>query len=113
MSAFNHPWLLAGGMLLVLAGVLLWRWASRHDLKGLAVDAAWQVAKNRGNLASAADSELGQRLKDIAGDGSNVSRAAKVAGHAARHAAAQVANITGLVAMAIGAALVGLAFWLG
>lgn len=108
----NHPGLLAGGAVLAMIGVVLWRWAARHDLKGMAVDAAWQLAKGRGNLTAAADSDLGRKLQDLQADSSNVGRATKVAGYAARHFAAQVANVAGLVSMLGGAALIALAFWL-
>lgn len=110
MNALSHPFLLAGGALLLLLGWMLWRWSSRHDLKGMAVDAAWQVAKNRGNLAT--ETELGQRLRDVQADASSVGKAKKVAGYAARHFAAQVAGLAGLIGMAGGGALLALAiFW--
>lgn len=108
----SHPFMLAGGIILAAVGLMLWRWASRHDLKGMAVDAAWQVAKSRGSLAAASETDIGRKLQDLQADGSTVGRATKVAGYAARHFAAQVASIAGLVSMLGGAALVALAFWL-
>lgn len=110
MQALNHPWLLGGGGLLLVIGLSLWRWASRHDLKGLAVDAAWQVAKNKGNLA--VETELGNRLKDLQDDGSNVSRAKKAVGYGVRHVMAQVASIAGMIGMLAGAAMIAAAFYL-
>ncbi len=110
MTALSHPYLLGGGVLLAIIGWLLWRWSSRHDLKGLAVDAAWQVARNRGRLAT--ETELGNRLKAVQADASGVGKAKKVAGVAARHVAAQIAGLAGLAAMLGGAVLIGLAvFW--
>jgi hypothetical protein len=85
------------------------RWALRHDLKGLAIDTAWEVAKNRGRVD--VETELGNRLKDLQAESSNVGRAKMVAGHAARHVAAQVATIAGLIALVGGAILVELALW--
>lgn len=110
MSALSHPYLLGFGALLLVAGFLLWRWSSRHDLKGLAVDAAWQVAKARGNVGT--ETELGNRLKDLAADGSNVSRAKKTAGYAVRHVLAQVASIASLLILLGGAGLIAAAFYL-
>ena len=104
-----HPYLLVAGGLLIVCGVLLLRWASRHDLKGLAIDTAWEVAKNRGRVD--VETELGNRLKDLRAESSNVGRARMVAGHAARHVAAQVATIAALIALAGGAILVALAVW--
>jgi hypothetical protein len=46
-------------------------------------------------------------------EASNVGRAKMVAGHAARHLAAQVASIAGLIALATGALLIALAVWRG
>lgn len=105
----THPYLLAAGGILMVCGLLLLRWASRYDLKGLAIDTAWEVAKNRGRVD--VETELGNRLKDLRAESSNVGRAKMVAGHAARHVAAQAASIAGLVALAAGGLLIGLAVW--
>jgi hypothetical protein len=112
MSVLSHPYLLGSGIILVVIGYLLRSWASRHDLMDLAKDAAWQVAKNKGNLAAANESEIGQKFKDLQGDASNAGRAKKAAGYAARHAMAQVAGIGGLISLLIGACLIGAAFYL-
>ena len=111
MSALSHPYLLGSGVVLLLVGLWLWLWSSRHDLKGLAVDAAWQVAKARGNLST--ETEVGNRIKDLAADGSNVGRAKKAAGYAARHVLAQIASLTGVIGILLGAALVAAAFFIG
>lgn len=105
----THPYLLAAGGILMVCGLLLLRWASRYDLKGLAIDTAWEVAKNRGRVD--VETELGNRLKDLRAESSNVGRAKMVAGHAARHVAAQAAGIAGLVALAAGVLLIALAVW--
>ena len=112
-TLFLHPYLVGGGSIVFLIGVLCWRWASRHNITDLVVDAAVHVAWNKGKLASAADTEIAKRLQDIKAETSNTQRAKSVAGHAARHFAAQVANMIGLVAMLAGVALIGLAFYLG
>jgi hypothetical protein len=104
----SHPYLLAGGGVLIICGFFLMRWASRYDLKGLALDAAWEVAKNR---RLNVETELGDRVQDLRAESSNVGRAKMVAGHATRHVAAQVASIAGLIAIAAGALLIALAVW--
>ena len=108
-----HPYLIGSGAFLLVIGLLLWRWASRHDLKGLAFDAAWHVAWNRGDLSKAAETDIAQRLGDVANQSSNLDRAKMAAVVATRHFAAQVANIAALVAMLIGLALLGIAAYLG
>ena len=105
----THPYLLAAGGFLIICGLLLLRWASRYDLKGLAIDTVWQVAKNRGRVD--VETELGNRVKELREESSNVGRAKMVAGHAARHVVAQVASIAGLVALALGAILIALGVW--
>lgn len=109
MSALSHPYLLGAGLVLAVIGLLLRRWASRHDLKDLAVDAAWQVAKARGDLGT--ETELGNRLKGLAA-ASTVERAKMTAGYAGRHALAQVAGLAGLLGLVAGAALIASAFYL-
>lgn len=103
----THPYLLAAGGFLIICGLLLLRWA--YDLKGLAIDTVWQVAKNRGRVD--VETDLGNRVKELRDESSNVGRAKMVAGHAARHVAAQAASIAGLVALAAGGLLIALAVW--
>ncbi len=111
MSALSHPYLLGFGALLLVIGYLLRRWAAKHDLMDMAKDAAWQVAKNKGKLAAVNESEIGQKFKDLQGDASNTGRAKKAAGYAARHAVAQIAGISGLISLLVGAAMIGAAFF--
>ncbi len=109
MSFLSHPILLASGVLLLVVGGLLLRWAGRHDLKGMAVDAAWQVARNRSfNVTT----DLGARIGELRADASHAGRAKRAAGMAVRHVAAQAASIAGVAAMLIGVALIAVAlFW--
>jgi hypothetical protein len=109
-TALGHPYLLGFGALLMLVGWRAWRWAGRHDLKGLAVDAAWQVAKSRGDLR--AQTDLGDKWKELASDPSTSGRARKVAGHAARHVVAQFVGLGGLVGMLGGAGMIAAAFFI-
>lgn len=104
-----HPYLLASGGILIVLGFLLFRWASRYDLKGLALDTAWQVVKNRGRVDT--ETDLGTRLKQLQAERSHVRRAGMLAGHATRHFAAQIASIAALVCLALGAVLIGVALW--
>jgi hypothetical protein len=112
MSVLSHPYLLGVGALLIVIGYLLRSWAAKHDLMDMAKDAAWQLAKSKGNLAAVDKSEIGQKFKDLQGDASNTGRAKKAAGYAARHAMAQIAGIGGLISLLIGACLIGAAFYL-
>lgn len=108
-----HPFLIGSGAVLIVIGVALRRWASRHDLEGLAFDAAWHVARNRGDLSKVGETDIAQRLGEVASQPSNVGRARKVAGVATRHFVAQIANIAALLALLAGLLMVVVAIYLG
>jgi len=109
MSFTAHPVMFFVGLALIVVGFLMWRIASRWDLKGHAVDSALKSAWHRRVVVS---DELSDRYRDVRDAPTHMSRAGKVAGHAARHFAAQVLSIGSLIAFAIGLALTALAvFW--
>ena len=110
-GALGHPYLLTAAGILLFVGYLCWRWAARHDLKGLATDAAIQIAWNKGSLDT--ETESGNRLKALQSNPSHLSKATTVAGYATRHVLSRFVNWFGLSAMASGLALAGLAFYLG
>jgi hypothetical protein len=108
----NPMWLAAGG-LFVLVGLLLMRWAGRYDAAGIAVDAAWRMART-GSTTGARD-ELGrvidEQLTDIRADSARIGHARTAIKHGWRFFIARFVSIAGLVLMAAGAVLIGLAFW--
>jgi hypothetical protein len=108
----NPMWLAAGGVF-VLIGVLLMRWAGRYDAAGIAVDAAWRMAKT-GSTTGARD-ELGrvidEQLTDIRADTARIGSARTAIKHGWRFFIARFVNIAGLILIAVGAVLTGLAFW--
>ncbi len=109
-TALTHPYVLGAAAVLFVIGFLLCRWAARYDLKGLATEAAIQVAWNKGNLST--ETELGNRLKELKAESSNVRRATAVAGHATRHVLSRFVNWAGLACIAAAIGLVALAaFW--
>jgi hypothetical protein len=119
MTALSHPFLLAGGVLLLVIGLWLRSWAAKHNLidmaRGAATDAAWQVTKNKGNLAALVDTEAAQKFKGLATEftteKSHTGKAKKAAGYAARQAMATVAGIAGLVSLLAGLVMIGAAFF--
>lgn len=106
-TALTHPYLLGAAAALFVVGFLLCRWAARYDLKGLAAEAAIQVAWNKGDLST--ETELGNRLKELQNETSHVKRATSVAGHATRHVLSRFVNWAGLACFAAGIGLVALA----
>jgi hypothetical protein len=105
-------WLAAGGVF-VLIGALLMRWAARYDAAGIAVDAAWRMAKTRSTTG--ARDELGrvidEQLTDIRADTARIGHARTAIKHGWRFFIARFVNIAGLIFIAVGVILVGIAFW--
>jgi hypothetical protein len=99
MPFTTHPVLFFSGIAVVVIGFLLWRIADRWDLKGQAIDSAMRSAWNRRVVIN---DELQERYRDVRDAPSHVSRAGRVAGHAARHFAAQALSVGALLAMALG-----------
>lgn len=99
MAFTTHPVLFFSGVVIAIIGFLLWRIADRWDLKGQAIDSAMRSAWNRRVVVS---DELQERYRDVRDAPSHMSRAGRVAGHAARHFAAQVLSVGALIAIALG-----------
>ncbi len=95
MPTIDHPVLLVFGLIAVVIGLLMYRWAGRHDLKGAAIDAAWQVAKSRGK--SAITPALQAELDAFKARPSTIDRTKQAAGLAARHFIAQAVSIISYV----------------
>lgn len=55
--------------------------------------------------------ELQEQYRDVRDAPSHMSRAGRVAGHAARHFAAQALSIGSMITMAIGVAMTAIAFF--
>ncbi|HWV82900.1 MAG TPA: hypothetical protein VNZ50_15825 [Hyphomicrobiaceae bacterium] len=99
MAFTTHPVLFFSGLVVAVIGFLLWRIADRWDLKGQAIDSAMRSAWNRRVVIN---DELQERYRDVRDAPSHMSRAGRVAGHAARHFAAQALAVGSLIAMALG-----------
>lgn len=108
-SIANPAWLIAGVVVFVI-GVWFWRWSSRNsiDLKGAAMDAAWQGVRQR---KLDVPDDLKQRYTEIANEASHTKRAVKAANMGARHFIAKVFGLIGLAGMIGGLALAGIGIW--
>ncbi len=109
MTAIHHPLLFAAGVGIFVIGIMLYRWSARHDLKGLAVDAAWKAASSRGKTAITP--ELQAKLDAFNADASTVGRTKQVAGLTIRHFLAQVVGLVSYAAILGGLALAGAGAW--
>lgn len=107
----NPLWLGAGGIL-ILIGFLMMRWAGRYDAAGIAVDAAWRMAKT-GSTSGARD-ELGrvvdEQLSDIRADAARIGHARTAVKHGARFFIARFVSVAGVIMIVIGLAAIAAAF---
>ena len=108
-----NPWMLAAGVAIVAIGWLLRSWAARHNLVDVATDAAisaaWTTVTTR--KMPGVPTEITNRIDDVRGEASHVGKASKVAGYAARHMAATVVGLIGLVCYLAGLVLAGLGLY--
>lgn len=102
MAFTTHPVLFFCGVALAVIGFLMWRIAGRWDLKGHAVESAMRSAWNRRVVIN---DELQETFRDVRDAPTNIKRAGRLAGHAARHFVAQALSIAGLIGMALGVVL--------
>jgi hypothetical protein len=110
----HRPSLLLIGLGVFIVGWLLRRWAGRHDMMGVvtgaATGAAWQAVKGR--KVPDMPGALKSKMQEFQAEGSNVGRAKKVAGYAARHFIAQVVGVMGWIGLLAGLGLMAAGmFW--
>jgi hypothetical protein len=96
------------GAIAVLAGVLIRRWAARHDLKDAAVDSAWTLLRGRRTADNLTAIEA--KLREIQSEPTWTGKATGTAGTAAGHVLAQIGQAVALGLLAVGVALVGAGF---
>jgi hypothetical protein len=104
ISAF-YIW---GGAIFILS-LALWWWASRYDLKGKALESAWQTA--RGKRTAENPTALERDLAEITDEATVTGKATKAAGKVAGHFIGQLLSLVGLLGMLLGLALAAIG-WL-
>jgi hypothetical protein len=104
----DHALLIGGGLLLIL-GFLLWRRMSHHDLKGAAIDSAWQIARGRRTATNPTPIET--KLRDIGAAATMTGKASRAAGTVIAHFVAQVVSLMALVMMLAGLLLLAAGIW--
>ena len=104
----NHALLIHGAALLVL-GFLIWRRMSHYDLKGAAIDSAWQLARGRRSAENPTPIEA--KVRDIGAAATMTGKATRAAGTVIGHFAAQIVSLVALVMMLAGVLLVAAGIW--
>ena len=109
MPTIHHPSLLVAGIVLLAIGIALFRWSGRHDMKGLAMGAAWKAATSRGKAAMTP--EIQAKMDTFNADKSTVGRGKQLAGMTIRHFVAQVVGIVSYLAILAGLGLAAAGGW--
>jgi hypothetical protein len=101
--------MLSGGGLILLAILILWR-MGRHDLKGAAIDTAWQVATGRRTADNPTPIE--EKLSEINSETSAAGRTRRAAGTVLNHFVAQFLSLAATVMLIVGLGLLAFGyFW--
>lgn len=109
MSLEWTTWVLIAGGGLVLAGaLLLWR-TSDWELKGVALESAWTLLRRKRTRDN--PTALERRLRDITAEPTLRRRARRTALTVGQHVVAGVLTLASLIAIAIGALLIGIGLW--
>jgi hypothetical protein len=105
----HNPYLLATGVVVLVLGYLLWRWAGRHriNLRSAALSSAFTAV--RSGKAPALPAHLRMQVDRVAAADGNVRRATLVGGSVARHLLARMVALVGLALLATGMVLVAIA----
>lgn len=92
----------------VLAGILMRRWAAQYDLKEAALDSAWTVL--RGRRTAEKPTALEAKLTDIQAQPTWTGKAGRAAGTAVAHGLAQVGQVMALTLILVGLGLLAAGF---
>jgi hypothetical protein len=99
MPAIPHPTWIIYGLIAVLIGIWLIRWASRNNMASAIRDATVGVALDalakRGRPEMPA--ELRAKVDDIRNASGKSGKAKKIASYGVRHSLSQIAGITGFI----------------
>jgi hypothetical protein len=105
---WNEWMMIAGGVLIGLAVLIFWR-TSKYDLKGAALESAWQTA--RGRRTAANPTALDETWASISNEATMTGKARRTAGTVLGHFVAQVLGVVATVMLIIGVILTGTGYW--
>jgi hypothetical protein len=96
-------WVMLAGAVMVLAGILVRRWASRYDLKDAALSSAWTLL--RGRRTAENPTAIENKIRDIGSQPTWTGKATRAAGTGVAHMLSQVGQLAALGLILIGLAL--------
>ncbi len=111
----NHPGWIAIGIVLIVIGIWLVRWANRNSMTAAIADATAEAAFKsiRNRAAPEMPSAIKTRLDDVASAQSTAGKAKKIAGYGFRHAMSQLFGVIGFVTIVAGLLLAVLGAFYG
>lgn len=105
---WNEWVMIAGSVLVALAVIIFWT-TSKYDLKGAALESAWQTA--RGRRTTDNPTALDEKWNAIRNEATTVGKAKRTAGTVIGHFVAQVLGILATIMLLVGAILIGVGYW--
>ena len=109
MQLGANAWLMLSGGLLALLAIWIMRRTSRYDLKGAALESAWQTA--RGRRTADNPTALDQKFNEISAEATAVGKARRTASTVIGHFFAQVMGVVAMFMLLAGAILLALGIW--
>jgi hypothetical protein len=100
-----HPGWVALGIVMILAGVWLIRWANRNNMATAISRAAAEAALTavrKGKSGTGVPSAIKARYDDVASAPTTTGKAKKVSGYLFRNAMSQVFGIIGFISVVVG-----------
>jgi hypothetical protein len=104
-----NEWAMAvGGVMALLAIVIFWT-TSKYDLKGAAMESAWQAA--RGRRSADNPTALDDKWNAIRNEATVVGKARRTAGTVAGHFIAQVLSVVATFLLLLGIVVAAIGYW--
>lgn len=106
----QHPFYVAGAAAVIL-GFLIRQWFGRYDLKEMAIESFWQLA--RGERTAETPTDIERKYHDIASAATTLGKARRATGSIIGHFLAQLMGLVGLVLILGGLVLLGVGYFVG
>lgn len=102
-------WLMIAGGVLVLISLIIFWTTAKYDLKGAALESAWQAARGRRTLEN--PTALDQKWNEIRNEATVTGKARRTAGTVIGHFVAQMLGVLATFMLIGGALMLAIGFW--